>query len=87
MQAESSVLAEMSYLWIQGYSEGKLFRVFMSEHWKVKNSRNLPNLDCVSKNCLSQSHKYFSENFYNFCVCNLFLIIHLVWVWIKVPSA
>ena len=83
MQAESRVLAEMSSLWIQGYSEGKL--EFLCQ--KVKNSRNLPNLDCVYKNCLSQSHKCFSDNFYNFFVCNLFLIIHLVWVWIKVPSA
>ena len=46
-------------------------RVFMAEHWKVKNSKNLPNLDCVSKNCLSQSHKYFSQNFYNLFLCNL----------------
>ena len=68
MQAESSVLAETSSLWIQGYSEAKLFRVFMAEHWKVTNSKNLPNLDYVSKNYLSQSHKYFSRNFY-ICVC------------------
>lgn len=68
MQAESSVLAEMSSLQIQEYSKAKLFRVFMAEHWKVTNSKNLPNLDYVSKNYLSQSHKYFSQNFY-ICVC------------------